>query len=231
MRSKSPRAPVPVPRDLLPIIASVLQQHAYNAPNGCIEWTGYRYKRGYGHLVFTVSGKRYSFLAHRAAYVVAHPAVSDDLFICHSCDNPPCFNAAHLFAGSHSDNIADAVAKHRHRHGESHSFAVLTEAQVIDARARYGAHEMSQDQLAARLGVSRQTMQEALVGETWRHVPGAIIPGTVHKGRKLSADDVGDVRRWAADGIRVGEIARRFGVNSSLISMIVSGKRHKATSC
>ena len=52
---------------------------------------------------------------HRAVYEDAHgPIESSDLFVCHACDNPRCINIDHLFLGSNSVNILDAVAKVRH---------------------------------------------------------------------------------------------------------------------
>ena len=41
---------------------------------------------------------------------------------CHRCDNPPCCNTAHLFAGSRSKNMRDAYAKGRITHLTDHQW-------------------------------------------------------------------------------------------------------------
>jgi len=39
--------------------------------------------------------------------------LESDLCVLHRCDNPPCFNPAHLFIGTKADNTADMMRKGR----------------------------------------------------------------------------------------------------------------------
>ena len=57
--------------------------------------------------------------------------------ICHRCDNPPCCNPNHLFAGTHDENMRDMVKKGRSQHGENHSSRKLNGHQVIEIRQMY----------------------------------------------------------------------------------------------
>lgn len=77
----------------------------------CWEWTGGQIRMGYGH--FKPGGQRGTVKAHRFSWQLAFGQIPDGLFVLHHCDNPPCVRPAHLFLGTHLDNMADKKAKGR----------------------------------------------------------------------------------------------------------------------
>lgn len=135
-------------------------------PDACWPWTGPRHRAGYGR-VWQDGAYRY---AHRVAWEEANGPIPPGLDICHTCDNPPCGNPAHLFAGTARDNLRDASGKGRlrgwtdGRRGEAHPAHKLTWAKVRDIRARAG---QSQRALASEYHVSQVAIHFILTGKTW----------------------------------------------------------------
>jgi hypothetical protein len=87
-------------------------------PEDCWEW---KFRNPspvprYGRV--TIGGRspnRKRILAHRAVWILTHGALPVELDVLHRCDNPPCCNPAHLFVGTHRDNMKDRQEKGRTR--------------------------------------------------------------------------------------------------------------------
>ena len=84
----------------------------YPIETGCWIWAGSTRRKGYGVFNFGYD----LFSVHRLSYsTFVAPPPPPTLFVCHSCDNPSCVNPAHLWVGTHTDNMRDMAAKGRSR--------------------------------------------------------------------------------------------------------------------
>ncbi|HTQ45602.1 MAG TPA: HNH endonuclease signature motif containing protein [Polyangiaceae bacterium] len=129
----------------------------------CWLWQGATGRNGYGRM-WTASRPAGGVCvdAHRLAWYVAHGSWPT-LYVLHRCDNPPCCNPAHLFAGTQRDNRADCVAKGRSNRGERHGQAVLTKDIVREIRASKERTYV----IAARLGVTWSCVDDARKRKSW----------------------------------------------------------------
>jgi hypothetical protein len=89
------------------------------------------------------------------------------MVVCHKCDNPSCYNVAHLFIGTVADNNRDMREKGRaripHYRGERNPASKLTAAQVEAIR---GDTRILRE-VAADYGVHLSTIQRIRRKRTW----------------------------------------------------------------
>lgn len=161
-------------------------------PDACWPWTRKRNDDGYGRFKCIATYP----MAHRVAFRNFVGPVTDDIKVCHSCDNPPCCNPAHLFLGTQADNVADRVKKGRSARGDKHGLRVHPERRARGRRQGaytkpekrckgegHGNHKLTNSRvrfirnsgfsvlvLARKFCVSESTIWCAMVRRTWRHV-------------------------------------------------------------
>ena len=136
-------------------------------PDECWEWLAGRSGDGYGAL--DINGRACS--VHRLSWEIHYGDIPDGLCICHHCDNPLCVNPIHLFAGTHSENIADRDRKGRNvkQSGELNFNAKLTDAKVLEILSIEPVYG-DQPIIARRFGVSQATISLIRIRKIWKHL-------------------------------------------------------------
>jgi hypothetical protein len=151
----------------------------------CVRTTWCLNRDGYGErYVGGRGGQRWR--AHRYAWTQVHGPIPDGLNVLHRCDNRACINVAHLFLGTHGDNVRDRHQKGRDGHaslersggrvhperiprGSRNGSSKLTEEDIPRIRVRLAGGETIRS-VARSVGVSFTAMQAIAAGRTWRHV-------------------------------------------------------------
>jgi len=148
-------------------LESKLTRYSINK-SGCWIWQGSKTKDGYGVLGH---GRGKQLRAHRAAYMVKHGDIPQNVFVCHKCDNPLCINTDHLFLGTAKDNTQDMIQKKRRANlsGENHPSAKL-DNEKIELIRTYRKKGMLLAEIAKIFDVTFQTVSHICRGKAWKHI-------------------------------------------------------------
>lgn len=134
----------------------------------CWIWTGPIRKDGYAHIY--LDGKM--MLVHRLAWILTNGSIPDGLFVCHKCDNRACINPAHLFLGTHLDNMRDMAEKGRavpsYCNGERNGQSKLTIEQVVEIRRLRKETSLTLRSIAKKFGVGPMQIHRIANDQNWK---------------------------------------------------------------
>jgi transposase len=177
-------------------------------PNRCHEWAGSRHSFGYGLVVID----QHQILVHRLFYELHNGPIPHGLHVLHRCDNPPCCNPAHLFTGTHTDNMRDMDAKGRNqkrsRNTSDEEYAIAVEMRRNGAR---------QKEIAERLGRSQAQVSAMLLGRFAYATAGRVESARPHHRITFTAEHLEQARAMRAQGATYQQIADAIGYRASSI--------------
>lgn len=133
----------------------------------CWIWTARRDQQGYGKIWHQGKDAKATVVVWILTY-----GVSGDGWKLHHCDNPPCVRPSHLFLGDAASNMADKMAKGRHRAGmlgkRSHRARFSDDdVRAIRCASANGATTYA---IAKQFGIHDGSIRQILSGVTYRYV-------------------------------------------------------------
>ena len=133
--------------------------------NECWPWIGCVIKTPsgncYGRLEFRVGprslDRKVQVVASKLVYEEVNGPLPPGRETCHKCNNSLCCNPAHLYAGTHQENMDDMKLSGRSLNGTRNPRAVLTKVQIREAIRRRFAGE-TYKQIGDSFGVHLATI-------------------------------------------------------------------------
>lgn len=141
----------------------------------CWEWQGSRDQCGYA--MFWLGNR--TLHATRAYFMLLGIDMTENVVVCHKCDNPNCVNPHHLFLGTNKDNVDDKIRKGRAAHQKPkeyrstyrRAFSVLNEDMVREIREIQRAGRKGDlTRYAKEHGISRRSVYHVTCENGWKHV-------------------------------------------------------------
>lgn len=137
----------------------------------CWLWTGPVDKWGYGKITIRMkylNQNHKSCFTHRVSWELHFGPIPEGLHVLHTCDVPCCVNPAHLYVGTHADNMHDKAVRQRIV-GEKNPLAKLTNEDVRKMRELF-AQGMRGVDIARQFGRSKELVHQVTHRQIWKHI-------------------------------------------------------------
>jgi len=201
MATKYRSIPELTPQEIERFWSKVDKTPGHGPMGECWLWTASAASPKYGKF----STQAMSFGAHRVAYRLGHGEDPGDRLVCHKCDVMKCCNPAHLFTGTHLDNVHDAMSKGRHAKGERHAMTI---------------HPELRKNLRKPHGRKRHVFGSSHIS----HIHPQRVQGANNGRATLTEEQVQSIRTDRAAGMSYAQIAQRNQTSKSIVAHIVTGK-------
>lgn len=156
----------------IPAIDRFSTKYEIDPVTGCWNWIKSCDGQGYGQFW---SGSKL-MRSHRWAYNYYKGNLSQNLCVCHKCDNIKCVNPDHMFLGTQDDNLKDMTNKGRRAldtaknrntaRGERQGRSKLTEEQVREILTFNG----NQHDIARKFNVTHSLISSIKLRKVWKHL-------------------------------------------------------------
>lgn len=178
--------------------------------SSCWIWLGGgNEKSGYGHASF----KSRTQGAHRVAWLLFRGAIPKGRFVLHKCDVRRCVKPAHLFLGTHQDNMDDMYAKGRGPTGNKNGSRTRPHRRAFGDR-----------------NGSRTCPESRERGDQhWtRRLPDRVPQGVKNGRAKHTATQIRKLRwEYARGDVTQAELGRKYGLAQAVVSRIIRRKTWK----
>ena len=132
----------------------------------CWLWTG-----AIGHHYGQIQNNGTLCPAHRVSWILKYGEIPKGLQVLHRCDVPLCVRPSHLFLGTQSDNIRDAMKKGRYKVmvGSLNGKALFSESEITELR-KLAQRGVSFQSLADKHKVHVKTIEKIVGRRSWKHI-------------------------------------------------------------
>ncbi len=198
-------------------------------PDDCWLWMAGRNKEGYGNFSIDYRTKK----AHRIAYELCKGSIPHDKpLVCHICNNPPCVNPLHLYAGTKVDNAQQMIREGRQwfqknpekiSRGDRHYLTKISDAQISKI-FKMRAEGLKLDDIAAKYNVSFQHISAILLGK-FRASPDRESLVKINRRRIKTEEYIRQVYNMRSSGMLQREIAEKLNITRSNVNHILNERK------